>query len=1077
MQVIKIYKILFVAVCIIFSMSLDAQEKKIEISLSSNKIESVHIDNRGLIWLGTEEGLNVYNRETVNSFYSNIADSTSLLNSEIFRIQSLAGDTVLAFSKNGLNIFNPFGFNFSRIITKSAPVALFKDLSNNDYWVTTQNNGIFHFSHSLKFLKSLEYDPLNPLSISSAKFNNKQRDIINTSSSQTILIGTVNGFNVFDRKQKTVKRFFKKTGSYLLSNEINDIESLNANHLFLVATSNGLNIFDSKSNEFIKDVLFKNQKVVDVAKVDSQSFLVLTETSLNKLFFLPNGSFNKIEILNSNKYYADARFCFGKKDIFIWSPNQPSFIQYNKINGTINEISIKNSITAFAIDDKSDDLVIGTLNGVYAISNFKQFINEAPSEIVQGGIIYYKVIDKTNSIIVSGSELSFIRDNTQRTKKINLPFLLDKNNLNKISFEINTNKLYIATNELYEIDLTNGTITQIPIKTKSATGVVSNITNLKIVGTDLYISLPEGITIFNTISKSITRYQYNQLINKNIPKGFEDIEQINDQLWVSNSETGLYLFNKNLNSFIRKFDFVLNDFTTLASGSPTRLFYINGTDYLLIASQGDGLFRYNLKTKLFNSYSIKDGLLSNNIVDFMQSNNYFWIVTSNGINYFENPDKIVFKDIDSEDGLRIDSYLNEGIHHQDSSIIITGTQKIQLFKFKDIYVDNRPFRVEILNASSINKNNEYKNIGFSDSTINMNSDDVSLALNLLTSTSYKTTDVKFFYKIAGVTSGFISNQEDNKILLQSLRYYRVNKVEIYAINSSGKKSENILKLDIYRAAPWWLRIESFIIYVLLLISLLFFVIKIREKQNNEKQEGKRRAKEIEEAQNLQKSLLPKKIPQINHLDITTYLKCATEVGGDYFDFLQKNDPDTLYTIIGDATGHGVTSGIMVAVTKAALNAIELEEPSDMMKKLNKIVRRVNFGTLRMSLSIAAINNNTITITSAAMPPTYVYNAAENKLEEILLPNLPLGGLDMENFSSITKNFNEGDVCVMLSDGLPELPNLNNELLDYPTVFNCILENAQYSSEQIKESLVKLSDNWAGGRMNPDDITIVVIKHK
>ncbi len=1076
MQAIKIYKKLSVAVCIFFSVSLLGQERKIEIPLSSNKIESVHIDSRGLIWLGTEEGLNVYNRETVNSFYSNIADSTSLLNSEIFRIESLAGDTLLAFSKNGLNIFNPYGFNFSRIITKSAPISLIKDLSNNDYWVTTQNNGILHFSPSLKSLKPLEYDPLNPLSISSAKFNNNQRDIINTSSSQFILIGTVNGFNIFDRKQKTVKRFFKKTGSYLLSNEINDIESLNANHLFLVATPNGLNIFDSKSNEFIKDVLFKNQKVVDVAKVDTQSFLVLTETSLCKLSFLPNGSFNAIQVLNSNKYYADARFCFGKKDIFIWSPNQPSFIQYNKINGTINEISTKNNITAFAIDEKSDDLVIGTLNGVFAISNFKQFINEAPSEIVQGGIIYYKVIDETNSIIISGSELSFIKNNAQRTKKINLPFLLDKNNLNKISFEINTNKLYIATNELYEIDLTNGAITQIPILTKSATGIVSNITNLKIIGTDLYISLPEGITIFNTISKSITRYQYNQLLNKNIPKGFEDIEQINDQLWVSNSETGLYLFNKNLNSFVRKFDFVLNDFTTLASGSPTRLFHINGTDYLLIASQGDGLFRYNLKTKLFNGYSNKDGLLSNNVVDFMQSNNNFWVVTSNGINYFDNPEKIVFKNIDSEDGVSIDSYLNEGLHYQDSSIIITGTQKIQLFKFKDIYLDSKPFRVEILNANAINKNNEYQNIGFSDFTIKMNSDAVSLALNLFTSTSYKTKKVKFFYKIAGVTSGFISNQEDNKILLQSLRYYRANEVEIYAINSSGKKSENILKLKIYRTAPWWARIESFIIYLLLLVSLIFFVIKIREKQNNEKQEGKRRAKEIEEAQNLQKSLLPKKIPQINHLDITTYLKCATEVGGDYFDFLQKNNPDTLYTIIGDATGHGVTSGIMVAVTKAALNAIELEHPSDMMKKLNKIVRRVNFGTLRMSLSIAAINNNTITITSAAMPPTYIYSAADNKLEEILLSNLPLGGLDLENFSSVTKNFNEGDVCVMLSDGLPELPNLKDELLDYPNVFNCILDNVQSSSEQIKESLVKLSDNWAGGRMNPDDITIVVIKH-
>jgi serine phosphatase RsbU (regulator of sigma subunit)/ligand-binding sensor domain-containing protein len=1074
MQVTKIYKGFGFAVCIFFSLSLLAQEKKIELALSSNKIESVHIDNRGLLWVGTEEGLNAYNRETVNSFYSNIVDSTSLLNSEIFRIQYLAGDTVVAFSKNGLNVFNPFGFNFSRINTKSAPVALIKDLSNNDYWLTTQNNGVLHFSQSLKPLKPLEYDPLNPLSISSAKFNNNQRDIVNTSSSQFILIGTINGFNLFDRAQKTVRRFFKKTGSYLLSNEINDIEPLNATNLFLVATSSGLNVFDTKNNQFTKDILFQNQKVVDVTKVDNQTFLVLTENALCKLSLLPNGSFGPIQIISSNKSFSDARFCFGKKEIFIWSPNQSSFIQYNKISGIINELSIKNNITAFAIDEKSDDLVIGTLNGVFAISNFKQFINEAPSNIVSSQILYYKALDESNSIIVSGSEINFVKNNTQVTKKINLPFLAGKNNLNKISFEINANKLYIATNELYEIELTSGTITQIPLLNKTATVSVSLVSNLKIIGSDLYVSLPEGIIVVNTNTKLVTRYQYDPLINKNIPKGFEDIEQINDQLWVSNSETGLYLFNKNLNSFVRQFNFVLNDLTTLASGSPTRLFYINGTDYLIIASKGDGLFRYNLKTKRFNNYSTKDGLLSNNVIDLMQSNNNIWVVTTNGINYFDNPENIIFKNIDAEDGLNIVSYLNEGLHHQDSSIIITGTQKIQLFKFKDIYLDNRPFRVEILNANSINKNNEYQNIGFSNYTINMNSDAVSLALNLFTSTSYKTKKVKFFYKIAGVTSGFISNEEDNKILLQSLRYYRVNEVEIYAINSSGKKSENILKLNVYRTAPWWARIESFIIYIILLVSLIFFVFKIREKQNNERQEGKRKAKEIEEAKNLQMSLLPKKTPVIEGLEITTYLKCASEVGGDYFDFLQ-NDTGTLYAICGDATGHGVTSGIMVAVTKAALNGIDLEDPSAMMLKLNKIVRRINFGTLRMSLSIAAVTKDTITVSSAAMPPTYIYNAAENILEELLISNLPLGGMDKENFTSISRKFNAGDICIMLSDGLPELPNPKNEMLDYPKVFNCILENSKKSAEELKESLVKLADDWAGGVMNPDDITIVILK--
>ena len=166
------------------------------------------------------------------------------------------------------------------------------------------------------------------------------------------------------------------------------------------------------------------------------------------------------------------------------------------------------------------------------------------------------------------------------------------------------------------------------------------------------------------------------------------------------------------------------------------------------------------------------------------------IIFTDGPNLFNSvylPKSGIFtfiKNIDSEDGLNIVSYLKKGLHHQDSSIIIAGSQKIQLFNFKDIYVDNKPFRVELLNANSINKNNEYQNIGFSDYTIKLNSEAVSLALNLFTSDAYKTRKVKFFYKIAGVTNGFISNEDDNKILLQSLLYYRVNEVEIYAVNSS-----------------------------------------------------------------------------------------------------------------------------------------------------------------------------------------------------------------------------------------------------------------------------------------------------
>ena len=60
---------------------------------------------------------------------------------------------------------------------------------------------------------------------------------------------------------------------------------------------------------------------------------------------------------------------------------------------------------------------------------------------------------------------------------------------------------------------------------------------------------------------------------------------------------------------------------------------------------------------------------------------------------------------------------------------------------------------------------------------------------------------------------------------------------------------------------------------------------------------------------------------------------------------------------------------MVSVTKAGLNGITMGTPSKILQQLNRIVKRVNFGRLRMSLSVAKLNKDSVELSSAAMPPT------------------------------------------------------------------------------------------------------------
>ena len=319
----------------------------------------------------------------------------------------------------------------------------------------------------------------------------------------------------------------------------------------------------------------------------------------------------------------------------------------------------------------------------------------------------------------------------------------------------------------------------------------------------------------------------------------------------------------------------------------------------------------------------------------------------------------------------------------------------------------------------------------------------------------------------------VKNGYNNQIQLSGLPYY-TSDLSFYAVNGNGVKSNNTIEISVYNAPPWWLRIETIVGYVILLIGFVSFFVKYREKKTKERMEGERKSAELEEAKELQNSLLPKVLPQIDGFDISTYLKPATEIGGDYYDFFYKKG-EYFYAICGDATGHGVISGIMVSVTKAGLHGVPMGDPTKILGQLNRIVKRVNFGRLRMSLSVAKFNKSAVELSSAAMPPTYFFSSKSKKVEEVLVPNLPLGGIETEKFDGVKKEFKSGDVMVMISDGLPELPNPANDLLDYEKVQKCIKDNAEKSADEIKEALVYLSDEWASGVMNPDDITIVVIK--
>ena len=242
-------------------------------------------------------------------------------------------------------------------------------------------------------------------------------------------------------------------------------------------------------------------------------------------------------------------------------------------------------------------------------------------------------------------------------------------------------------------------------------------------------------------------------------------------------------------------------------------------------------------------------------------------------------------------------------------------------------------------------------------------------------------------------------------------------------------------------------------------------------------DNERKTKELDEARSLQLSMLPKKIPSIKNLEISVYMKPASEVGGDYYDF-KYNGNNLLTVAVGDATGHGMKAGTMVATIKGLFSAEPIKSDSTLFfSKCNSIIKEMDLGNLFMAMLVAKIDANQMNFVSAGMPPILIYRKINQMVEELRYPGLPLGAAPQNHYAENKTFLNNGDTILFMSDGFPELFNDKKEILDYDKAKDIFGSVADKQPDEIIKKLCDEVDIWKNGADQADDITFVVIKIK
>ncbi|MDZ7680265.1 MAG: SpoIIE family protein phosphatase [Fodinibius sp.] len=242
-------------------------------------------------------------------------------------------------------------------------------------------------------------------------------------------------------------------------------------------------------------------------------------------------------------------------------------------------------------------------------------------------------------------------------------------------------------------------------------------------------------------------------------------------------------------------------------------------------------------------------------------------------------------------------------------------------------------------------------------------------------------------------------------------------------------------------------------------------------------ENKRKSQELEEARALQLSMLPKEIPQNDKWDIAVFMETAQEVGGDYYDFsVSKNG--TLTVAVGDATGHGMKAGIMVATAKSYFHTLANNHDNlGIIQRMSSGIRNMDLKMMYMGFMLVKCNGHHLHITSAGMPPCLKYDHESGAVEQILLKGMPLGSKVEYPYKKEIVEAEKGDTFLLMSDGLMELFNGDREQLGIDRIERVFKESAESSASDILSQITKLIDQWSGTKSQEDDITVLVMKAK
>lgn len=764
--------------------------------LSQSSVIAIEQDNLGQMWLGTRDGLNVYNGHSFKVFRNDPYDSTSISNSDILDITQDSEGYIWIGTYNGLNRYDPVSGIFKSFFYSSDE----NSLSNNTVWCVTEmqngeiwagtSKGLSIYNKKINNFKKV-YAAINSTSALPSNY------ILSISQSDdgTIWIGTAEGFC----KVVSTTNGQYKFQSFTPENEkvplfVQSILPYGKNSICIGTKTKGMYWFDTLNEKFINNSIDTDVRVIK----KTQDGNLWIGTSDGVTYLDEKGNYEKLvnvpyDSRSLSHNYIKSIFLDKKGSVWIgsyyggidiWDVSNNNFINYGE-HFTQNRLSFK--VVSSIVADTDKNLYFGTEGGGITIFDPEKYettyINKENSpELLSDNIKALLLVD--DNLWIGSYDKGIKVYNTKR-KTFDTTFL---------------------PKELYQLINDTGVFT-----------IKSGGRNSIWIGT-----FGNGLIRYNTATKTSQLFRStlnpeNSLSNNRIRSMMTD-NKLN--VWAG-TQSGLNLLSFSENGTLKSIEhYFYNQETT--SGDDILAIYQDSNGTIWVGVRAKGLYKFN--GEKFDKVPVETGKTVTSVYSILEdAEKNLWMSSNQGLIKYE-PNSGFFTIYDQKDGLAGNEF-NSGASLKvgNSTFYFGGPTGVTTFDSKKI--DKNTFAPQVLLSDfkiqnkTISPNNSpeilSKNISFVNA-ITLEHDKANFSINYAIPNFINSSNNKYKYRMVGLENSWTeTTQNQANYTIQRPGDYIF---EVMGANNDGiwNTTPTILKITV--KPDIWKSNLAYILYSLLLLS-------------------------------------------------------------------------------------------------------------------------------------------------------------------------------------------------------------------------------------------------------------------